>query len=157
MKILSSVLTLALALTVCAKAYSAEGEKAPRGKRGPGAMGMMGGGVFLPRNLELTDEQKTKIEAIRKEAREANEKILTDEQKKALKEAMEKRSREAFQSVRSSFTDEQKTKMEDLRKSTRAKIMEVLTTEQKEKLEKAEKAMKEGKGKRERKSKEKAA
>jgi Spy/CpxP family protein refolding chaperone len=130
MKILSSVLTLALALTVCAKAYSAEGEKAPRGKRGPGAMGMMGGGVFLPRNMELTDEQKTKIEAIRKEAREANEKILTDEQK---------------------------TKMEDLRKSTRAKIMEVLTTEQKEKLEKAEKAMKEGKGKRERKSKEKAA
>jgi Spy/CpxP family protein refolding chaperone len=146
MRLLSAVLTAVVALSVCAKLNAADEKKSDR--RG-GAMGMMGPGMFLPRDLNLTDEQKSKRDAIFKEAREDGEKILTDEQKKAFKDAMEKakseKSKEAFQALRSAvkFTDEQKAKMEDLRKKTREKIMAILTAEQKEKLEKAEKEMKE--------------
>ena len=110
--------------------------------------------------MDLTSEQKDKLEALKKEyapkfkaLREKADKILTDDQKKARDEAI-KAAREAtghdrraaYQKVRDAvkLTDDQKKQMESVMKEGRAlieevrpKVSDVLTDEQKTKLREA--------------------
>jgi Spy/CpxP family protein refolding chaperone len=100
------------------------------------------------KELDLTEDEMTKIHSIRKEYRPKIEKamegfkgILTPEQKKAREEALNagKGRKEVLESL--NLTDEQKKKMEGACKELRAtvkeeleKIRDVLTEEQKAKL-----------------------
>jgi Spy/CpxP family protein refolding chaperone len=127
---------------------------------------------MMLRGLTLTDEQKAKVEDVKKEfapkLEEARKKmdVLTPDQKKARDEAMKKAKEEGksereirragFAAV--TLTDEQKSKqaeagkgMRALIEQERAKIMEILTPEQKAEVEKRMAEMKkrfEGKKKR---------
>ena len=160
-------LSVALFL-VCALAGTAFAQ--PRGDRGGRGQGggfgmMMGDGSPMQRltdtikKLDLTSDQKDKLEALKKEyepkfkaIREKREKILTDDQKKAVADAM-KAAREAtgddrraaYGKVRDAMklTDDQKKDMEavmkegrDLFEEVRPKVMDVLTDTQKEDLKK---------------------
>ncbi len=113
---------------------------------------------LLLQSLNLTDEQKAKVEDVKKEfapkAAEIAKKrdaVFTEENKKARAEAEKaakdagKNPREVAQAVREAvkLTDEQKAKMAELRKEEGAlmtqrmdKIKAILTAEQKEQLEK---------------------
>ena len=161
MKSLRSVLVGLVCVAITSSVLAADA--APGGRRGPGGPG--GAGRMDPtaridymvRSLELTDAQKAKIEEIKKEfgpklkaAQEKQDSILTEEQKKARTEAVQK-AREAnqgFQNLRETIekamklTDEQKKKLEEARKGAeelntalREKVTSVLTDEQKKKLE----------------------
>jgi len=132
----------------------AQKEKLP--KRGPPPFA----GADMLRGIELTADQKTKLEELHKEfepkVRELGQKmegILTDQQRKARDEAM-KAGREAgkeWREIRSAaeaaakITDEQRAKMNDLsaemgkvHRELREKAMELLTPAQKEQLQKAQ-------------------
>jgi Spy/CpxP family protein refolding chaperone len=111
----------------------------------------------LLEGLELTDEQKAKLEVIAKEmrapvteARKAIDDLLTDEQKEARKAAQSKakeegkKPQEAQKAVEEALklTEEQKEKMAKLKekqaevqKQVRDKVMEVLTPEQQKVVE----------------------
>jgi Spy/CpxP family protein refolding chaperone len=156
MRVVSTVLALAVSLAIASSLFAQDKEKkAPREGRGRGgAMDRIDGMV---RNLNLTDDQKAKLEEIKKEyapkfkeAAEKSEGILTPEQKTARKEAMKaareagKRGPEVRKEIEAAMklTDEQKAKMADARKAmealqkeVRGKVMEILTPEQKAKLE----------------------
>ena len=152
-----------LALVVCvalASTLSAAEQKqrrAPEGARGPTSFAARV--EMMIRNLDLTDAQKSQLEEIKKEfgaelkaAQEKIDSVLTDDQKKARAEAMQKvrESREGWQNLRETLekamnlTDAQKKDMEaartasmELNRELMQKVMSVLTTEQKEALEKA--------------------
>jgi Spy/CpxP family protein refolding chaperone len=162
MKTVRGVLALAVCVAMVGVLAAAEGQG--RGQRGPGGP-VRGFGDptaridFMVRGLDLTDAQKAKIEDIKKEfgpkfkaAQEKQDSILTDEQKKARTEAIQKarESRESFQNMRETIekamklTDEQKKKLDEARKATeelntalREKVTSVLTPEQKKKFEEA--------------------
>ena len=158
MKVLCSVLALAASVALVSNLSAAD-----QPRRGPGGPGGRGPGQFnivdmLVRGLELSDAQKTKVEELKKElepklkaAREASDKILTDDQKKAREEAVKAardagKSREEFREAIDKavkLTDEQKKKqeearksMEELTKSVREKLNLILTPEQQETLKK---------------------
>jgi Spy/CpxP family protein refolding chaperone len=160
MKLTSIVLGLAVALAVASTASAQDKAGAKEGRRGQGP-GMMMDFSRLQAQLDkltLTDDQKAKIAAIKKEyepklkeARDKADSILTDDQKKARAEAMKKvmesgkRDRGAFKSVEEAIklTDDQKAKLADARKAmmevaqqAREKAMSVLTDDQKEQLKK---------------------
>jgi Spy/CpxP family protein refolding chaperone len=123
--------------------------------------------------LDLTDEQKEKLGAIRDDfdgkknaIHEKLAALLTEEQKQSAKDAMDsakqagKTGRAFYQSLEASLklTDEQKQKMEPIGKELRTlvadsmkKVNEVLTPEQKEKLQQKIGAGKKGKKKAEEK------
>jgi Spy/CpxP family protein refolding chaperone len=152
---LSLVVSLAMVGSLLAQEHKQKPEK-PRPDR------PMMGGQFdqfqFPRGLKPTDEQKAKLEELKKhyepkvkELREKMENIWTDEQKKAREEAIKaakeagKSPREVQQAAREAvkLTDEQKAKFEECRKAMgelgkeiREKIMDLLTPEQKEQLKK---------------------
>jgi Spy/CpxP family protein refolding chaperone len=162
MRVVTAMLALAVSLAIVGNLWAAEEKKAPeRGRPGPG--GFMGGPMLLDqigkmKGMNLTDEQKTKLEALKKEydpkLKEAHDKmdsILTPEQKKARDEAMKARdeaikagksardAREGFRGLK--LTDEQREKMgeamkaaQPLQREVREKVMEILTKEQKELL-----------------------
>jgi len=113
--------------------------KAPRGDR------EARGGDFLGflRDLNLTDEQKTKAKEIA--AKYGRDSVLTDEQKKARKEAVEaakkdgKTGRDLMKAARDAvkLTDEQKAKAKENGKTLMEELKKILTDEQKEKLKSA--------------------
>ena len=184
MKTVSSVLALGASLLLAVVVSAADqetptGEKPhgdrPQGERRHGPAG----GMDILRMLkaagvELTADQKAKVEEVQKEFRpkmqavqQKHEGILTDEQKKARAEAMKavresgKKWQEARKAVEDAvkLTDEQKAKMADvqkemgeLRKETHEKVMAILTPEQQEQLKKK---MAEGRKPREEKAKDK--
>ena len=89
MKTAKTLLTLALVCVVSASVMAAD-EKKPARKRGAATPTA----VQLPKEIELTDDQKTKLAAVNKEyaekfaaAQKAVDAVLTDEQKKARDEA----------------------------------------------------------------------
>jgi Spy/CpxP family protein refolding chaperone len=163
MRVVSTVLALAVSLAVVGSLFAQEkGKKGPReGKRPGGAIERIDGMV---KNLNLTDDQKAKLEEIKKEygpkLKEAGQKmetILTPEQKKARQEAAKAakqagKSREEVQKeaqAAMNVTDEQKAKMADARKAIGAlqkevheKVMSILTPEQKAQLEQVNKERK---------------
>lgn len=117
------------------------GQGGPRGQRNP---------FQLPRQIELNDEQKTKIADLQKKFEEklkaAQEKAkLTDDQNKARREAMQKARQDGKQGEELrkavqeavTLTDDQKKGQEELTAITKeitTAIEGVLTDEQKAKL-----------------------
>ena len=98
-----------------------------------GSKGFMRGA--LPQQLNLTDEQKTKLKGIQENYRSKIENLLTNEQKNELKAAQEQGTgRKGMQSL--NLTDAQKQQLKDLRQSQRQEIDNVLTAEQKQELQK---------------------
>jgi Spy/CpxP family protein refolding chaperone len=160
MRVVSCVFALAVSLMIAGNLLAADEKTAPEGRHGHRPM--MGPGDVIPdqmlKGLKLTDEQKAKVEALRKEygpkLKEGWDKmqgVLTADQKKAREEAVKtaraagkSRSevwREAQAAVK--LTDEQKAGMEKVRKDGQAlrkevheKVMALLTPEQKEQLKK---------------------
>ena len=185
MRAVRYVLVLALVLAITAPLMAQEkARKKGQKRRRPAARE---GSTILPKQLleglELSAEQKTKMEALNKEfgpklkeARAKMEGIVTDEQKKARAEAMKaakeagKKGRELREAAEAAvqLTDEQKAKMAEvkkvmgpLQKEIREKFIALLTPEQKEVVkEKMKKARPEGRkraGEGKRRGKKKAA
>jgi Spy/CpxP family protein refolding chaperone len=112
--------------------------------------------VQLPKEIELTDEQKPKIAELEKEfapkmkeLREKLDKVLTDEQKKARAEVNKeartsgKKGKELQQAIKDATKateeqqkqiDEVEKKIVELRQQIREKVEPILTEEQKTKL-----------------------
>jgi Spy/CpxP family protein refolding chaperone len=156
MRWLTGVLALAVSLLVVSQVMAQE--RPPRGPRGPRPM-MMIDRIERMEALNLTADQKTKLETLKKElgpkAKEAAEKmegVLTAEQKKARGEAIAeaRKARKSPEETRKAaqdavkLTDEQKKAQGEarkafdaLQKNMREKVMAVLTAEQKETLRKA--------------------
>jgi Spy/CpxP family protein refolding chaperone len=164
MRILSLIAALAMSLTMTGALLAADDSPASGGKHGDGqhrhGMGMgMGIGERIDRlvqGLDLTAEQKTKVEALKKEYapktgdfRKKMNDILTADQKKARDDAMKaakdagKNGMEVWQAGHKAvkLTDEQKQKVSQLfsqvgpaAKDVREKVGAILTPEQKEKL-----------------------
>lgn len=156
MKMLRYLLMSALVLAIAVPLMAAQ-EKAKRGEKRQSREKQQRAQIIpneLLKGLELSAEQKAKIEALGEqvkpkfeEARKAVEAILSDEQKAARAEAQKaakaagKSGREAREAVQAALklTEEQKVKLEqaekvmgELRKQIRDKMMAVLTPEQQE-------------------------
>lgn len=152
------VVALLLASSVIAQ------EKKKKGKKGPQGPDPI---KQLLQGVKLTDEQKPKVQEIRKEfeapaaeVRKKIEDILTTDQKKKRAEAV-KAAKEAGKTSPGELevagreamkpTDDQKEKLAELRKDMirahmqmRRQLMEILTDEQKEQVKKNIEKMKEG-------------
>ncbi len=147
MRIVASVLALAVALTFVGKVL-ADDQPAPKQHH----HAMVGPWDML-KGLNLTDDQKAKVKALRKEYgpkfHAAADSVLTDEQKTARADAIKaakaegKKGAEAHKAVANAvkLTDDQKCKikeaMKPLNKEVKDKLMAILTQEQKYKLKKA--------------------
>jgi hypothetical protein len=162
MKTVRTVVLVVLAVLIAGPLMAQE-QQAGAGKKGtrtrrPTIAALAG----VDRLSNLTDEQKSKLAALRKEigpkVAEATKKldgILTEEQKKARTEAQQaaraagKRGAEARAAVEAAvkLTDEQKTKtaearkaLAELTKGIEEKVNAILTDAQKEELKKAREA-----------------
>jgi len=80
--------------------------------------------------LNLTNDQKTKIKEIRESAKQQIDAVFTAEQKDQLRTA-----REQHQRPNLNLTEDQKAKLQAIRQDTDSKIEAVLTPEQKQKLQ----------------------
>lgn len=160
MKLVSTVLALAVSMVLVGSLSADQEKKGPDGKHPQRPMAQR---WEMFRGLNLSDDQKAKVAELRKEYalkfKEAWGKVdavLTEEQKNARTEAMKVAKaagtevREAWTKVKEAvkLTDEQKAKMAELRKEgaalrneLREKMVALLTPEQKEKLEKHREAM----------------
>jgi Spy/CpxP family protein refolding chaperone len=156
LRVASTVLALVVSLMVVGDLSAAEQKHRHEGSRG-GQPGIDRVDMML-KGLTLSEEQKSKIDAVKKEYapkfKEGGEKldgILTAEQKADRDEAVKsaktagKERREIRQAGMSAvkLTDEQKAKtaeavkgMQAVQKEFREKIMSVLTPEQKEQVKK---------------------
>jgi Spy/CpxP family protein refolding chaperone len=155
MRVVSMALALIASLVIVGNLSAAEEKRGPEGRR-PG--GPMMEQWDMLKEVSLTDDQKVKVEEVKKEygpklkeARQKMDGILTEDQKKARTEAMKaaraagKDRQEARKEVEAAvkLTDDQKAKMAEakkgvdtLRKEAREKILALLTPEQKEQLKK---------------------
>lgn len=158
MKVVSMVLALAVSLVMVGQLSAGDDQKAREGRR---PRHPMAGPWMMLKGLNLTADQKAKVEEIKKayapkfkEGRKKFESILTEEQQKARAEARKaaeaagKKGREVWQEVRAvvKLTDQQKAQLDEARKAGQAmrqeireKIMALLTPEQKEQLRKERK------------------
>ncbi len=100
--------------------------------------------------LGLTDEQKAKMQEIRRNARAEMEKVLTAEQKEQLKAAMQERINQRSQGegrmegrgrgkknnpfAALNLTEAQKTRMREIKESSKQQMEAVLTPAQQEQL-----------------------
>jgi Spy/CpxP family protein refolding chaperone len=161
LKAVSTVLVLAVSLTFVASLSAQVKERRHDGHKG--GQPKFSRIDMMLRGVTLTDEQKTKVAALKKEydpklkeGMTKAESIVTPEQKKAGREAGEKaradgkKGKEAVEAVEAAMklTTEQKTKMDEakkkmlaLDKELREKVMGLLTTEQKDQLKKAREEM----------------
>jgi Spy/CpxP family protein refolding chaperone len=161
-KAVGTVLVFAATIAVAASLSAQERHGRRDGPRGQGGFDRI---ERMLKPLNLTEEQKTKVAALKKdyepkfkELGDKRDGILTAEQKKARDDAMKAakdEGKKGFDVIRAGFqavklTDEQKAKMKELGKEARSLIEEVmgkvtpiLTAEQKEQLEKARKRMEE--------------
>ncbi len=140
-----TILTLALLLASPLGAA----DKKKKGERGKKKARRAPVAVFVPKSIELTDEQKTKVAALNKEygpkLAELQKKLaLTPEQRKAGAKAHKaikesgKKGKEAQQAMAAALnlTDEQKQVQKEqraLRREARQKFLALLTPEQKQK------------------------
>ncbi len=148
MKIVSTLLALAVALTIVGKLAADDTAPAkPRHHAMPSPFDVLKG-------LNLTDEQKAKVDDLKKEygpkLKEAHQKLeclLTADQKKAREEAVKeakaagKKGPEVWKAAEAAvkLTDDQKAQMKKahaLGKEVREKIKAILTPEQQEALKK---------------------
>jgi len=170
MRTVRTVVVLALALLIAYPLLAGEAEKKGKGEKKPPACPAAQRVEGIVKTLTLTDEQNTKLDAIKKEfgpkLMEAMKKvadILTPEQKKARAEATKKaqeagkKGKDLWQAVDAAvvLTDEQKPKMSEAKKEVDSlgkelhdKVMSVLTEEQRAKLKKPQEGKKpKGEGK----------
>jgi Spy/CpxP family protein refolding chaperone len=154
MRVVRVVLILAVALLMALPVLAQEKKKREGKRGGPGFDPL----AMMLRDLNLSDEQKAKVEDVKKEfgpklaeVRKKMDGVFTEENKKDRAEA-EKAAKDAGKSPREvaaaardavKLTDEQKTKlaevrktMEEVNKDMREKVMSILTPEQKEQVEK---------------------
>ncbi len=84
--------------------------------------------------LDLTDDQKTQIQEIKKSARAQMKKILTPQQLQTLREAKAsgQNKRQALRSL--DLNESQKAELKKIRQSKRSEIEAILTDEQKQEL-----------------------
>ena len=87
MRIVVSVLALAVALTIVGKLSAADDKACPATEPQHHAMGMP---WDILKGLNLTDDQKAKVKELHKEIHEKLMAILTPEQKEQLKQKCEK-------------------------------------------------------------------
>ncbi|KAF3883910.1 MULTISPECIES: Spy/CpxP family protein refolding chaperone [Nostocales] len=135
-----SLIAGAIALTLTATSWAVNAEtlssspfvvaqEQPRDMKGKGPWAKLG----------LTDAQKTQLQEIRRNTREEIDKILTEEQRARLKNAMENRDgkRGGWRSVMNSLnlSDEQKTQIREVKRAQRTKMEAILTDEQKAQLD----------------------
>jgi Spy/CpxP family protein refolding chaperone len=160
MRVVSAVFALAVSLIMVGNLLAADEKPTREGNR-PHRPAMERGDLFggeMLKGLNLTDDQKAKVDDLKKEygpklkeAWEKTDAILTADQKKAREEAVEaarasgKRGPEVMKAAQEAMklSDEQKTKLDAARKDTQAlrkaayeKLMSLLTPEQKETLKK---------------------
>jgi Spy/CpxP family protein refolding chaperone len=148
-----------VAVSLVAATVSAQDSEGHKGHRGGMRSDSPIDRILALADLKLTDDQVTKLKAIKteyapkfQELATARDGILTDDQKKARAEAMKeakaagKKGRELFEAVQAAvkLTDEQKTKMKEVGKEAAAlgkevlgKAKEVLTADQQDILKKA--------------------
>jgi Spy/CpxP family protein refolding chaperone len=138
----SAVLAAGLFLSIGVSGVFGQDAPAAPGPGGPGARGGMRGGgrggsavVRAAKALDLTEEQKTKLDAIEKKAMEKMQEIR-------------KESGQTTESMRSATPEERRASMEKLRpkmdeanKQVKSEIEGILTPEQKTKLEEKIKEM----------------
>lgn len=156
MRAISVLLTLVLSLVVVANLSAGEGKKKGKDKCKADATSVVPAEML--KGLTLTDEQKTKIEALKteyapkvKDAMKKMDDVLTADQKKARDEVLKadkaagKKGPEVRKDVEAALklTDEQKTKkeaakneMKTLQKDVRGKVIALLTPEQQEQVKK---------------------
>jgi len=161
LKAVSTVLVLALSLVFVADLSAAKRERRREGRQG--GQPEFSRVDMMVRGLTLTDEQKTKVAELKKEYdpkfkenRTKFESILTDDQKKARKEAADKarvdgkKGKEVWDASLAAvkLTDEQKAKMDEAKKTMEAlekelheKVKAMLTPEQQEQMKKAHEEM----------------
>ena len=134
------LLILAVALMFARPLFA---QDQPQEHKARGDRQARGGGDMLVRllgDLNLTDEQKTKVKDLA--AKYGPDSVLTDEQKKARTEAVEaakkdgKTGRDLMKAARDAvkLTDDQKAKRAENFKTLMEEIKKVLTPEQQEKL-----------------------
>jgi Spy/CpxP family protein refolding chaperone len=161
-KAVTTALVLGMSLAFVADLSAAKKERRHNGP--PGGQPNFSRIDMMLRGLTLTEEQKTKVAELKKvydpklkENRTKFEGLMTDEQKKASREAMDKAKAdgkkgkdiwEAGQAA-AKFTPEQKAKLDEARKASQVlekelheKVVSILTPEQKEQLKKAREEMK---------------
>jgi Spy/CpxP family protein refolding chaperone len=157
---MSRVASVALAVIVSLVLVDTlSAQQSGRGQRHRGGFPSLIQMIEKNKDLNLTDDQKSKLTALdkqyapkQKELATTMDKVLTADQKKARREAVEaarkagKRGPEVWQSIQAAMklSDAQKTKlaegrkaMQTLNKDVRGKVNEILTPEQKEVLKKA--------------------
>ena len=152
------LLSLSLAALLVSPALA---EDAKPKKNKPNAARKEPPAVQLPKEITLTEEQKTKVAELEKEyapkmkeLREKHDKIMTEEQKKARQEVMKearekakegKKGKELAQAIKDAMKlseekqkeyDETDKKIVALRQEILEKVKPLLTDEQKEKLPK---------------------
>jgi Spy/CpxP family protein refolding chaperone len=147
MRIVASVLALAVALTIVGRLSAADDKACPTTKPHHHAMGTP---WDVLKGLNLTDDQKAKVKELRKEYgpkfKAAADSVLTADQREAREDAVKAAKAEgkkgpevgkaAMEAVK--LTDDQKAKMKEvmkpLHKEVHEKLMAILTSEQKEQL-----------------------
>ncbi|MGA2616440.1 MAG: hypothetical protein ABSF26_02445 [Thermoguttaceae bacterium] len=156
MRVFKTLLPLVV-LALLAATVQAQDNKDQKPRRGPGAFGgaQMIDRILAAKDLNLTDEQKTKLEDLKKEyapkLKNPMDGILTDEQKKARDDAT-KAAKDAGKNMRETFkaaseavklTDDQKAKLREAGKAMRPiftelrdKINGILTSDQQEQVKK---------------------
>jgi hypothetical protein len=150
---------VAVAMVLAVGMVSAQAEKGKgKGKKGDAAGAAIGALFTLPPEITLSDEQKTKLDALKTEwsdklktafPKGQMETYLTDEQKAAAKTARAeaksagKKGKEAKEALDAAIkmTDEQKEKLKagakewnDLKSQVEEKVRELLTDDQKSKM-----------------------
>jgi Spy/CpxP family protein refolding chaperone len=143
-----SFLAAAFALTLTATPFVAQAQ--------PTSPNRQPGKEFAQKSpwqkLGLTDEQKAKMQEIRRNARAEMEKVLTAEQKEQLKAAMQERRNQRSQGegrmegrgrgkgkkdnafAALNLTEAQKTRMREIKESSKQQMEAVLTPAQQEQL-----------------------
>jgi Spy/CpxP family protein refolding chaperone len=145
-----NLLMLVLVLVIAAPLAAAEGDK--KKKKKPGKRPAAGARIQIPKGIELSDEQKEKVAALKKEY---GPKVVAARKKMALGKDARKARGEALKKAKADgkkgkelraavdaaapLTDEQKAaqaEMQALQKEIRAAVVALLTDEQKAKLPK---------------------
>jgi Spy/CpxP family protein refolding chaperone len=164
--VLSTALVLTLSLVFVADASAQRKERRREGR--PGGRPNFSRVDMMVMGLTLTDVQKTKVAELKKEydpkfkeSREKLDSILTEEQKKARKEAVDKaradgkQGKEAWDAAVAAvkLTPEQQKKMDEAKKASdaldkevREKVEALLTPEQKEQQKKMREEMQKRRG-----------
>lgn len=177
MKIWNGMLSVALTLVLSLGVLAEDGEKKVEKKPGKGGEKAAPQVVQLPKEIELSAEQKEKVAAINKEfapkmadANKALNAVLTEDQRKARAEAMKKareegkKGKDAAEAVAAAtkVTDDQKAKVDEAQKAVNAvrkealeKVAAVLTDDQKAKVPQLQQGKGKGKPKGEKKPGEK--